>query len=236
MFLGTILNFAGILLGALAGVMTRRDLPARQQVLLKTGIGVALVVFGLKIAGSAMLSSDWRYFGKLFLILLVATIIGRLIGRALRIQKGLNRVGQFAKQKLSTAEPNNGLLATVILLCAAPLGWVGAMEDGLSSKNFQPLLIKGVIDGLGTMAFARMFGWRITLAAVPVAVFQAAIAFGAMQIEPWLQTRGLLDSIHVACGFFVVYVSMIIFEVKKVEVGDYLPSIVVAPALAALFR
>jgi uncharacterized protein len=236
MFLGLILNFFGILLGALAGVLTRRDLSQRNQLLAKTAIGVALVFFGLKIAGSALLASDWRYFGKLFLILLVATVLGRFIGRAMKLQRGLNRVGQFAKQKLSTAEANNGLLATVILLCAAPLGWVGAIEDGLSPANFQPLLIKGVIDGLGTMAFARMFGWRIALAALPVAVLQAAIAFGAMQLEPWLASRGLLDSVHVACGFMVVYVSMIIFEVKKIEVADYLPSIIIAPALAALFR
>jgi hypothetical protein len=33
-----------------------------------------------------------------------------------------------------------------------------------------------------------------------------------------------------------VYVSLIVFEVKKVELGDYLPAILVAPALAYAFR
>jgi uncharacterized membrane protein YqgA involved in biofilm formation len=38
------------------------------------------------------------------------------------------------------------------------------------------------------------------------------------------------------CGFLVVYVSLIVFEVKKVELADYFPAIAIAPFLAWLFR
>ena len=115
----------------------------------------------------------------------------------------------------------------------------GAWEDGLGNRSVNsvaPLAIKAVIDGLAAMSFARMFGARILAAAVPMLAFEGAIAFGASQAQPWLQQHGAIDSIHVVCGFLTVYVSLIVFEVKKVELGDYLPAIPVAATLAAWLR
>jgi uncharacterized membrane protein YqgA involved in biofilm formation len=236
--LGTLLNVAGIVIGALLGLAFKRDLPIRQQLWLKLLIGTALVVVGLKIAFSqqnGLLAGDWKHFGKLFVILLLSMIVGRWIGKALRIQKALNHVGHYAKTKLESGKRNDGLLAAVILFCAAPLGIVGAIEDGIAN-GFAPLLIKGLIDGLAAMSFARLFGARLLVAAFPVAALQSAVSFGALQIEPWLRAHQMLDSLNVVAGFLVVYVSLIVFEVKKVELGDYLPALVVGPALAALFR
>ena len=232
---GTLLNCAGILLGGLAGLLTRAELPPRRQLLLKITIGVALVWFGLKIAGTALLAGGWRYFGRLFLILLVAMIVGRVIGRLLRFQRALNCAGKFAKEKLTSMDRNDGLLAAAILFAAAPLGVFGAVEDGLANE-WRPLLIKGAIDGLAAFAFARVFGWRMLCAVIPVAAMQGSVSFGVRAAEPWLQMRGLIDPIHVVCGFLLIYVSMIVFEIKKVDLGDYVPAIIAAPAIAWLLR
>jgi uncharacterized membrane protein YqgA involved in biofilm formation len=198
-------------------------------------VGVALVWFGLKIALSALGAAGWKYGLKLFLILLVAMTAGRLIGRLMRLQKGLNRLGQMAKQKLSGSDRNDALLATTILFCATPLGLVGALMDGLGNV-FAPLAIKGVIDGLATMAFVRMSGWRVMCAMLPMAVLLAAMTTVSHALEPWLRSHQLLDAVNVVGGFLVLYVSLIIFEVKKVELADYLPALAVAPALAWMFR
>src|ERR1044072_4393419 len=110
---GPLLNFAGIVVGAMAGLTLKRDLPVRQQLWLKLFIGLALVVAGMKIAfsqQSGLLAGDWKHFGKLFVILLLSMIVGRLIGKALRIQKGLNHLGQYAKTKLESGNRNDGLL------------------------------------------------------------------------------------------------------------------------------
>ena len=236
--LGTLFNVAGILLGGILGLATKAEIPPRRQLLIKVLIGLALVWFGLKIAFSSLTAYDWRYFVKLFLILLVAMTAGRLLGRLARIQAGMNRLGQLAKEKLASASERwiDGFIASALLFCASPLGIVGAIEDGLATNRYQPLLIKGVIDGLAAFSFARMFGWPVLAAALPVAALQAAIAWGSRAGEAWLRTHGIVDPIHVVCGFLVLYVSLIVFEVKKVELGDYLPAIIVAPALAWVFR
>jgi hypothetical protein len=236
--LGTLLNTAGIALGGIIGLTARAELSARRQLLLKVVIGVALVWFGLKIALSALTAGDWRYFVRLFLILLASMIAGRILGRLLQIQKGMNHLGRLAKERLSSASrhPRDGFIAAAILFAAAPLGIVGAVEDGLSGNGYHPLVIKGVIDGLAAFSFARMFGWLVIPAALPMALLQLAISTGVRALAPWLHGHQLIDPIHVVCGFLVLYVSLIVFEVKKVELGDYLPAILVAPALAWLLR
>jgi uncharacterized membrane protein YqgA involved in biofilm formation len=235
--LGTLLNAAAVLVGGIAGLVSKADIPPRRQLLLKLLIGLALVWFGLKIAFGAMTSGDWRYFAKLFLVLLVSMTLGKLLGRLARIQEGMNRLGQLAKAKLATASERrfDGFIAAAILFCAAPLGFVGAIEDGFSPDGYHPLLVKGVIDGLAAFSFARMFGWPVLAAVFPLVAWQLSVALGARAAQPWLQGHQLLDPIHVVCGFIVLYVSLIVFEVKKIELGDYLPAVLVAPALWWIF-
>lgn len=233
--LGTLINSAGIVLGALLGLLLQRELSTRRQLLLKMLIGLALVWFGLGLAWSGLSAGDWRYLGKMFLILLVSMIAGRLIGKACRLQAALNFLGQTAKEKLNTGNRNDGLTAAIILFCAAPLGVVGAIEDGLAGR-VAPLAVKAVIDGLAAMSFARLFGARVLASALPVLALEGAIALGVSHLQPWLQQHAAVDAIHVVCGFLTVYVSLIVFEVKKVELGDYLPAVPVAVALAAWLR
>ncbi len=233
--LGTLLNTLAILLGGSLALLTRIEIAPRRQLFLKMVIGVALVWYGLKIAITALGTGDWRFGGRLFLILLVSMIAGRLLGRLLRIQRAMNRLGQLAKERLSKPNPNDALTAMIILFCASPLGIVGAITDGLGNV-FQPLLIKGLIDGLAAFSFARMFGWRVLVSALPMAALLGGMTFGAQAVEPWLHSHQLLDAVNIVAGFLVLYVSLIVFEVKKVELGDYLPALAVAPTLAWLFR
>jgi uncharacterized membrane protein YqgA involved in biofilm formation len=233
--LGTLLNCGGIIIGGLAGLLLKREMPQQRQLLLRVIVGVAAVWFGFSIAIKALTLGTWQYAGKLFLIMLLSMTVGRVIGKLCRLQAMLNRAGQFSKQKLASGNRNDGLLAAIILFSAAPLGVIGAIEDGLANQ-FRPLLVKGLIDGLGAYSFARMYGWRTLLAVIPLAGTLVLIASLAQAAAPWLEQRNLVDPIHVVCGFLVVYVSLIVFEVKKVELGDYLPAIAVAPALTLLFQ
>jgi uncharacterized membrane protein YqgA involved in biofilm formation len=41
----------------------------------------------------------------------------------------------------------------------------------------------------------------------------------------------LLDPINVVAGLLIVFVSMVIFEVRKIELADYLPALALAPLL-----
>jgi len=53
--------------------------------------------------------------------------------------------------------------------------------------------------------------------------------------EPFLRLHGLLDSVNAVGGLIVCTVGLVIFEFKKVELADFLPSLVVAPLITWLW-
>jgi uncharacterized membrane protein YqgA involved in biofilm formation len=238
--IGTFLNAGAILLGALVGLTTKLDVSARRQQQIKVLLGVAAAWFGLKLVWIGLASGTARFFFHQLVVVLIAMIVGHAIGKACRIQALMNRIGQTAKAKLESAagkrganSGGDGFIAATLLFCAAPLGIVGALEDGLS-QYFYPLAVKAVMDGLAALSFARMFGWTALLSAVPVAAFLSGWTLFGAWIASWLVGQGLIGVVHASAGLVITYVALVIFEVKKVEIGNYLPALVVAPVLMKL--
>ena len=113
------------------------------------------------------------------------------------------------------------------------LGILGAVQDGLCpSGYYYPLAIKGVMDGLATMGFISIFGWGSILAAVPVLAFQGSLTLLCAQVlAPYLTSHGWLESVDATSGMLVFCVALIILDLKKIELADYLPSLAFAPLL-----
>jgi len=213
----------------------------QRQQFIKVLLGVATVWFGLRLVwiGLWLPSRTAKSFFYQLVIVLVAMVVGHLIGKWCRIQALMNRIGQSAKIKLERAAKegkkaaNDGFMAATMLFCAAPLGIVGALEDGVS-HYWAPLAIKAVMDCLAALSFARMFGWMAILSAVPVAAFLYALSLLGAALEPLLAAHQLAGVFHASAGLIMTYVALVIFEVKKVEIGNYLPAFVVAPVLMKL--
>ena len=237
--IGTLLNVAGILIGVLAGRFTRPFSEARQQNL-KIYLGVFTTVVGLWLTWKG-LNGSFGQIAKQLGIVLLALTLGRLAGRGLHLQKAMNRLGQMAKRNLESAQAgrkksaNEGLMTGALLFCAAPLAVIGSVLDGLD-HHYQPLLLKAVIDGLAAMAFVPMFGWGVLLAVIPLAAWQCGLTLGAQALGPLLEKHDLLGSVHATGGLLIFCVALIIFGLKKIELGDYLPALAVAPLLTWLWK
>jgi uncharacterized membrane protein YqgA involved in biofilm formation len=239
---GAILNAAGIVVGGVIGLMRAgRPLSPQTQGFFKLGLGVFTVFYGIKLAWLSFNGSAMQILGQIGIAAL-AVVIGKPIGRLLHFQKASNQLGQYARKLIERTRPDdpqrfaNGLNTCAILFCAAPLGILGSVHDGLSGY-FQLLALKAVMDGLAMMGFVSMFGWGALLSAVPVFVFQAAITLACnLYAEPILRTHGLLDSVNAVGGLIVCTVGLVIFEFKRVELADYLPALAIAPLLTLLLR
>ena len=237
---GTVLNVVGIVVGGVVGLFWGQRMSGGQQQGFKIILGVITVAVGLHLAWSS-LGGGWANIGKQLIIAVLALTFGRLTGKLLRIQKGMNRVGQYAKDKMTKAAENprknfnDAFLVCTLLFCFAPLAVVGAALDGLSGK-WQPLAIKAAMDGLGTLAFATMLGRGVLLCALPVLAWQGTITLGARALVPWLEHHSLISSVNGTGGLLVFCVALIILELKRIELGDYLPSLAFAPLLTWLWR
>ena len=237
---GTILNACAILGFGLLALLTRKQLAAKVQVWVKLVLGAGLVVCGLRLVWVSV-SGPLPLFCKQMAIVLAALILGRLTGRALRLQKLSNRLGHYARVRLEQAgreapgRSGEGFKVCAALFCAAPLAVLGSLQDGLSGYTY-PLVIKASMDGLATMSFVSTFGLGAVGAAVPVLAWQGTIALLAHAAAPWLEQQGLLNSVNATGGFLVSFVSLLIFEVVKLEIANYLPALLWAPLLTWLWR
>jgi uncharacterized protein len=233
--LGTLLNVSLILAGGLGGKLLRRPLSASFQQRLKVLLGVATVVVGLKLTLTSFHGSFGRMLAQLGVVI-AAMIVGRLIGRLLCIQKMLNAIGHAAGRRLTSvnegAAPrtDDGFKVATILFCAAPLSVLGAAQDGLNGNPI-PLLLKAVMDGLVVFSMMRSFGWSTLLGVVPMAAWQLCLSTTAVWWRPLLEARGLLDPVNAVCGLLIFCVALLLFAIRRIAVGDYLPSLVMAPLL-----
>jgi len=240
--IGAILNATGIIVGGVVGLTRTTPLSPQSQTFFKTALGVFTVFYGLRLTWLSV-NGPFQTVVKQIAIALIAIMVGRLLGKLLRFQKASNQLGQYARQLIETTKPSdpnrfgNGMNACAILFCASPLGILGAVHDGLPVEPgglgyFYPLAVKAVMDGLAMLGFVSLFGAGGILAALPVFVFQGTITLACgFYLEPFLRAQGLLDSVNATGGLVICTVGLIIFEIKKVELADYLPSLTIAPLI-----
>ena len=239
--IGTALNVAGILIGGLAGLARRKPLSPVNESFFKVALGVFTVFYGLRLTWISV-NGTFLQILKQLLIAVLALMLGKMAGRLLHLQKMSNRLGRQARERIAATKPadprqlSEGFKTCAALFCAAPLAILGSVQDGLSGYYY-PLAVKAVMDGLATMGFISLFGWGVMFAALPVLVFQGTITLVCAQyLKPFLETHSLVDPVNAAGGLLVFSVALVILQLKKIELADYLPSLIFAPLLTWVCR
>jgi uncharacterized membrane protein YqgA involved in biofilm formation len=239
--IGTALNVAGILIGGFTGLTRRKPLSPAKESFFKVALGAFTVFYGLRLT---CLSLEWSFprILKQLLIAVLAMMLGKVTGRWLHLQRMSNRLGQAARERIAATSPENprrlsdGFKTCAALFCAAPLAILGSVQDGLS-RYYYPLAVKAVMDGLATMGFVWVFGWGVMIAALPVLAFQGTITLVCAQyLKPFLAAHGLVNSVNAVGGLLVFSVALVILELKRIELADYLPSLAFAPLLTWVWR
>ncbi|MGO8765730.1 MAG: DUF554 family protein [Limisphaerales bacterium] len=239
--IGAFLNATGILLGALVGLLRRKPIAAPSQFFFKNALGAFTFFFGIRLVWLSLNGAFFNCLGQLFIALL-AVVLGHLLGKILSLQKISNHLGHQAARAIAAAQKapgqhqQDGLNACVILFCAAPLGILGAVDDGLFNY-FWLLAVKAVMDFLAMMSFVRIFRWPSALSAFAVYALFSLVALGCrVYAGPLLNPPGLAASVGAASGLIACAIALVIFEVRRVELANYLPALVLAPLLTWLFK
>jgi uncharacterized protein len=240
---GAFLNALGILIGGLMGLAILQPLSLRTQVFFRSALGVATILFGLKLVWLGVDGSFLSVLKQTGLAALAVTL-GFWTGKLLCLQKLSNRLGRYAGGRIAAAQAGaprgagGGLAACTILFCAAPLGLLGAVTDGLPAGDsltgfFWLLAVKAVMDGLAMTGFVKVFGWPSALSAFPVFALLSGITLACqLWARPWLEAHALTGSVQAAAGFIACAIALMIFEVRRVELANFLPALALAPLLA----
>lgn len=234
--LGTFVNAGAVLVGGVMGLATRRQLPVRQQVFLRTLLGVLALFTGFRMVWMSVHGTLVTVCLQIAVALL-ALVLGNWMGKTLGLQRQSNHLGKYARDRFARAQstgkrdPSEGFITCAILFCVGPLAILGSLQEGLQNDP-RILLLKAGMDALAAFAFAKVFGGGVLLSALPVLAYQGTLTLAARWVRTWLEHPAIFDGFNSVGGLLVAMTSLIILDVRKVPLADYLPALV----LGALLR
>ena len=240
--IGTILNSSAIVIGGTFGLTTSRTISPSAESQLRIILAAFTVFFGLRLTWLSLNGSGLQIL-KQCVVLLLALMLGKFAGRSLGLQRASNSLGRRAQEQILASQSahsqnaDEGFKPCAILFCAAPLGVLGALQDGLVFPHyFYPLAVKAVMDGLAAIGFVRLLGWGVLLSAIPVLALQGTLTLVCNYVvAPFLSSHGILDAVNAVGGVLVFSVALVMLGLKRIELTDYLPSLVFAPLLTWLW-
>ena len=221
------MNVGAVLLGTLVGVALGPRLPEGVQKRVLAGLGLLTLLIGID------LGLAWRDTNPLYG--LGAVLLGGLIGEAIGIERWLERLGDRIQEAVSRggqSRVSEAFVTASLLFCVGPLTVVGSIQDGLTG-DYEALATKSMLDGFASVALAATLGWGVALAAGAVLVIQGGLSLGAQLFEDVLKDDAL-DVLTSTGGLLIIGISLKLLELKDVKVGNFLPALVVGPALVGL--
>jgi len=193
------------------------------------GLGLVTLVIGVDLALA------WRQTNPLYV--LGGVLLGGLIGEAVGIERGLQAFGDRIQRAVSRGRHSTvseAFVTASLLFCVGPLTVVGSIQNGLTG-DYQALATKAMLDGFASIAIASTLGWGVALAAGTVLVIQGALSLGAGLFKDILPEGGeALAALTSAGGVLIIGISLKLLALKDVKVGNFLPALVLAPALVGL--
>jgi len=228
--IGTIINVITVVAGGTLGTLLGERLPSRIRTIIMQGVGLVTLAVGMSMAITT----------NNFLLVLGSIVIGGILGEWWRLEERLDRAGEWLEAKasrfplLARGEFTKGFVTASLVFCVGPMTVLGSFQDGLSG-DYTLLAIKSVLDGFSSLAFAASMGMGTTFAALTVLVYQGALTLGASLFQNIL-TDAMIMEMTATGGVMILGIGLLLLEIKRVRVANFLPALAIAPLLVALWE
>jgi uncharacterized membrane protein YqgA involved in biofilm formation len=229
---GTWINVAAVLAGTAVGTTVGARMTSGMQRRVLAGLGLITLVIGIDLALSWGRQDTTD---RTPLYVLGGVLLGGIVGEWIGIERRLERLGARLQARLSRnprSTLSEGFVDASLLFCVGSMAVVGSIQDGLTG-DYQTLATKAVLDGFAAIALAATLGWGVGLSGLSILVYQGAITLGAATFSGVLQGEPLA-AMTSAGGITIIGIGLKLLDITDVKVGNYLPALVLAPALAAL--
>ena len=217
--LGPVVNGIAIVICALIGIVVgkffKNGLPVRFEEIIKKAIGLSILYIGISGAMD----------NKRVMLLIISIVVGSILGEWINIDKGMNSIGLWAERKFGFGEGNfaKGFVNASILYCTGSMAIVGAMNSGLQG-NHEMLFAKSILDGVIGIVFASTMGIGVAFSAIPVLLYEGAIALGAGYIKDLLTTE-IITEMSAVGSLLIAALGFNFLEIKEIKVANMIPAI-----------
>ncbi len=239
---GAILNMITVAIGSAVGLLIGNRLAKKIQESVVTGLGLVTLYIGISNTGAS----------KNIIIPLLSIAFGAMLGELLDIQSGLDRFAGWLQKRYAgrktpdASEPAEavlddprarfitGFVTASLVFCIGPLTFVGSIQDGMGlAIGFQQIAIKSVLDMFASMAFAASFGVGVSFSIITILVIQGGLSLLGMALGNFMTTP-MINEMTAVGGLLLIGLSLILLDIKKPRVANFLPALIIAPLIVAV--
>lgn len=217
--LGVWVNFATVIVGGLLGTLLRGGIKEKFSKTINVGLGLCVLLIGMS---GALETQN-------VMMVIISIVIGAILGEWLRIEDGLDHLGDWAQKRFSKGDSGfaTGFVNATLLFSVGSMAVVGSLEAGLANDP-DTLMAKAMLDGVSAVIFASNFGIGVVFATIPMTIYQGGIALLSGVLAPFL-TDELIREMSSVGSILIIALSfnMLNLTKERIRVGNLLPAILV---------
>ncbi len=229
---GTLINILTVLTGTTLGVLLGNRLPARTRETVLNGVGLSTLGYAILNIVDAM--SGQHNVPLKFIVVLLAMLVGGVIGEWLNLDAALHRFGGWVERRFArqadaerTAQFIRGFVAASLVFCVGPMTIIGSLRDGLSG-DYSLLAIKSTLDGFTSLAFAASMGVGVGFSVLTILVVQGCISLLAGALQGAF-TPPMLAVLSATGAVLIAGIGLNLLEVKSIRLANFLPALAIGP-------
>lgn len=249
--IGVAFNIGAVLAGTVVGLMFGGLIPDRMRETAFRAIGLSTLIIGIgmSIGGMGDLGGAKGVLGKFAALVFVGSLVlGAIIGEWLRIEYWLERFGEWLQDiayripwlaptpRSASDEPGEkghtlveGFVTASLLFCVGAMTVLGSIQDGLGNPS--TLYLKGLLDGFASIALASTLGMGVGLSVIPILAIQGGIALAAASMSVGIPPEVIM-AIRAVGGALIAAIGLDLAGIKRLPVGNLLPAVFIAMAVA----
>lgn len=214
---GTIVNSAAIVAGSIAGLLLGKFIPERFSDAMEKGAALCVLYIGV----------DGMLAGENTLVAILSISIGAILGELLQLDEHMHQLGDWVEQKFggkgSKTSLSDGFVTASLLFCVGAMAIMGALDSGLTGDH-STLYAKALLDGIISVVYASTLGIGVALSAIPIFLYQGAIALGASFLAPYL-TEAVILEMKCVGSILILGLSLNMLGLTKIKVMNYVPAV-----------
>jgi len=219
---GTLINSGSIIIGSIIGLIIHKRLPVRITTRVFQGIGLFTLFLGIYMASKT----------NNILIMIFSIVLGAVIGEAIDIERYMDNFSEWIKKRVKSTNENfsNGFTTAFLLFCMGSMTILGSFEEGLGGKP-NLLYTKSVLDGFSSIALAASLGYGVVFSVIPLLIYQGGLTLFASALHT-VFTQNMINELTATSGLLLIGMGINILEIKKLNILNMIPSLVIAVILA----